>query len=125
MKSQSVTIQMKATEQYFPVLLFVFCYFAERNFNIFSGRGMKCQIVSQSICVGFVLAYLLNRNSCILLVLFFRKDIFTTIKAEQEEKKDQKRVKSIEVKQTEKDKISFVYKNDAFERWWQCMSKPI
>ena len=26
MKSQSVTIQMKATEQYFPVLLFIMLY---------------------------------------------------------------------------------------------------
>ena len=26
MKSQSVTIQMKATEQYFPVLLFILLY---------------------------------------------------------------------------------------------------
>ena len=59
-------------------------------------------------CVGFVLAYLLKRNSCNLLVLFFRKDIFMKIKTEQKEQKDQNRGKSIEVKQSEKDKISFL-----------------
>ena len=38
-------------------------------------------------CVGFVLAYLLKRNSCNLLVLFFRKDIFMKIKTEQKEQR--------------------------------------
>ena len=57
------------------------------------------------------------------LFCFFRKDIFTRIKTEQEEQKDQKRGKSIEVKQTEEDKISLLYKNDTFERWWWCMTK--
>ena len=52
----------------------------------------------------------------------FRNDMVTRIKTEQEEQKDQKREKRIELKQTEKDKILLLYKNDAFERWWQCMS---
>ena len=39
MKSQSVTIEMKATEQCFPVVLFVFRYFTETNLDIFSVGG--------------------------------------------------------------------------------------
>ena len=39
------------------------------------------------------------------------------------EAKGSERGKSIEVKQTEKDKISFLYKNDAFVRWWRCVTK--
>ena len=38
----------------------------------------------------------------------FRKDIFTRIKTEKEEQKDQKIWKSMEVKQAEKDEISFL-----------------
>ena len=53
----------------------------------------------------------------------FRLDIFTRMKTEQEEQKDQKRRKSIQVKQTEKDKVSFLYKNYTFQRWWWCMTK--
>ena len=32
MKSKSVTIQMKATEQYFPVVLFTILYKVDSNF---------------------------------------------------------------------------------------------
>ena len=34
MKSYGVTIQMKATEQYFPVVLFIFKYFYKMKFGI-------------------------------------------------------------------------------------------
>ena len=40
----------------------------------------------------------------------FTKDVFTRKKTEQEEQKDQKRGKSADLKQPEKDKISFLYK---------------
>ena len=41
MKFYSVTIQMKATEQYFPVVLFVFSYFSNRKFLIFFSVSFK------------------------------------------------------------------------------------
>ena len=44
MKSQSVAIQMKATEQYFPVLLFVMLYKAVLTFE--SVTWMKSLIVT-------------------------------------------------------------------------------
>ena len=35
MKLYAVSIQMKASEQYFPVVLFVFCYFSNWNQTYF------------------------------------------------------------------------------------------
>ena len=63
-------------------------------------RYLNFKVYSKVCCLIFM-AYLLNTNSCVLFVLFFRKDIFTRKKIEQEKQKDQKRGKSIELKQTE------------------------
>ena len=47
MKSQSVTIQMKATEQYFPVVLFIMLY---KMILIFKSIGeiLKCDHSTES-----------------------------------------------------------------------------
>ena len=41
MKSQSVTIQMKATEQFFPVVLFIMLYTVVQNFESVD-KILKC-----------------------------------------------------------------------------------
>ena len=44
MKSSSVTIQMKATEQYFPVVLFIMLYKVVLTFESV-GKIIQCDIV--------------------------------------------------------------------------------
>ena len=47
MKSLSVTIQMKATEQYFPVVLFIMPYKVVLNFE-FVDEVLKCDQPNES-----------------------------------------------------------------------------
>ena len=47
MKSQSVTIQMEATEQYFPVVLFIMLYKVLLTFESV-GEILKCDHSSES-----------------------------------------------------------------------------
>ena len=49
MKSQSVTIQMKATEQYFPVVLFIILYKVVLTFEFVAGIR-KCYHSNESYC---------------------------------------------------------------------------
>ena len=47
MKSKSVTIQMKATEQYFPVVLFVILYKVVLTFD-YVNEILKCDSSNES-----------------------------------------------------------------------------
>ena len=47
MKSQSVTIQMKATQQYFPAMLFIILYKMVLTFE-FVGQILKCDHSNES-----------------------------------------------------------------------------
>ena len=47
MKSKSVTIQMKATEQYFPVVLFIILYYAVLTFEAVD-EILKCDHKNES-----------------------------------------------------------------------------
>ena len=49
MKSLSVTIQMKATEQYFPVVLFIMLYKVVLTFESV-GEIIKCDHSNESDC---------------------------------------------------------------------------
>ena len=44
MKSSSVTIQMKATEQYFPVVLFIMLYKVDLTFQSVEEFPFVCQL---------------------------------------------------------------------------------
>ena len=78
------------------------------------------------LCMGIFVEHKLVCFDCFI----FRTGISTTKKTEQEKQKlkigsDQKRKekKNTELKQAETDKISFLYKNDAFERRWRYMTR--
>ena len=51
MKSSSVTIQMKATEQYFPVVLFIMVYKVVLSFE-FVDEILKCDHSNESYRAG-------------------------------------------------------------------------
>ena len=48
MKSQSVTIQMKATEQYFPVVLFIVLYKLVLTFESVDNEALNCDHSNES-----------------------------------------------------------------------------
>ena len=52
MKSQSVTIQMKATEQYFPVVLFIMLFKVVLTFESVD-EILKCDHSTDSYCAVF------------------------------------------------------------------------
>ena len=61
MKSYSVTIQMKATEQYFPVVLVIMLYMVVLTFA-YVDKILKCERLSEKHCLlyiwDFTLSYL-------------------------------------------------------------------
>ena len=75
-------------------------------------ENLKCEHYNKateqrSPLVLFGFRYFTETNLC-FACFNFRKDVFTRINKQQEEQEDQNRGKGIEVKQTEKDKISFL-----------------
>ena len=55
----------------------------------------------------------------------FRKDTFTRKKVGQEEKKGSEKRKKHCIKALDKDKILFLFNNNALKRWCRCMTKSI
>ena len=59
MKSQSLTIQLKATEQYFPVVLFIMLYKVVLPFESVD-EILKCDHSNESYRAGILWYYLSN-----------------------------------------------------------------
>jgi len=69
MKSKSVTIQMKATEQYFPVVLFIMLYKVVLTFESLKLKSLSVKIQMKAterylpvVIFGFLLLNIWNKS---------------------------------------------------------------